>query len=122
MHKAVMFLTSYLFKDTVKEVYEKRKQLKSEGDQLQTVFKLVMNSFYGSTNMKNTAVYKFTTDPDSLSEDEVVMRTLTKVGEGYYRVKSREQKEFFKPNQIGVFTLSAARMFMHLVALHLGFF
>ena len=44
------------------------------------------------------------------------------MGDDLYRGKLTSEKEFFRPNQVGVYTLSSARFYMHWLAYKLGWF
>ena len=60
-HHGVFFGSNYSHKKVIKEIYDKRKELKKNKNSSETVYKLNMNSFYGSSNMKNVNKYIFGT-------------------------------------------------------------
>ncbi len=120
----VMIPTSNIYKDVIKETYEVRKMLKSDKDLKEKSYKLVMNSCYGQSNMKNQPTFKFFKDSDvpEVVPDTWCKRSIKEIGGGYLRVKTKEEKEFIKSNHMGVFVLASARMYMHWIAKVLGFF
>ncbi len=120
----VMIPTSNIYRDVIKDTYEVRKLLKSDKDLKEKSYKLVMNSCYGQSNMKNQPTFKFFKDSEmpEVLPDSWCKRSIKEIGGGYLRVKTKEEKEFIKSNHMGVFVLASARMYMHWVAKVLGFF
>lgn len=83
-----------------------------------------MNSFYGQTNMKNRSKYLFGPLEKLLDNPDIVRRTLVHVDEAktIFKGKLCKEKEFMKSDQVGAFTLSASRFYMHFMNFNVGLF
>ena len=113
-HSGMVFRGTDTYHQVMKDLYAFRKKLKEDGDPMQITVKLIMNTIYGRSVMKDRPVYKFT---ECLNERESRIKEGQRINLAGFlnRHKSTRVKKFVTPSQIGVFTLSGARFLMNML-------
>lgn len=107
--------TFYPFKEYILEMYHKRNELKKEGNSLQLVYKLLMNSLYGKFAQKNMTEIEFINLEDEEQKQEVLNKYprgeyyINKENKGYVIQKGICKSSFVRPI-FSIYTTAMSRI------------
>lgn len=102
----------------IKDLFDKRLQLKSEKNQLEQVYKLILNSAYGKTIMKHSEQrYQFFNGSEKEMLEEWDKKgyegvTVTKINTDQYLFSYHEYEDYYSLAHVGVNILSYSKLIM----------
>jgi len=115
IHKGVYWLRSEnIFEDFISGLYNKRKQYKKEGNAMEYVIKIILNSSYGKMleEIDSNTIFSKTVDDKKLKVK--TLRESILLNNGQYQHKEKVERILYqKPIHIGSFILSYARKIMN---------
>lgn len=121
------FLEGYYFdegfntkiKDTIKHMFNQRLKYKAENNPIQTLYKLLMNSSYGKTIMKEHLTDDIIINADQYNDyvyrNHHCIKTITKTGEQYWIQRLKEVNNHMSFPQVGSSILSYSKRIMNRV-------